>query len=54
MTAREMAERLMIPNSAERKEAERMMGETFENMTQEQRRCAAAVLSAFWKGEQNK
>lgn len=54
MTPKETAERMMVQNSAERREAERMMGASFENMTQEQRRCAAAVLSAFWKGEQSK
>lgn len=42
-----MAWAMMNPNSAERKEAEKMMGVKFEDMTKEQRVLAAQVLAAF-------
>lgn len=38
---------MMNPNSRERREAEKMMGARFEDMTQAQRRLAAAALTAF-------
>ena len=37
----------MMKNSPERKEAEKMMGKSFEDMTPEQRVLAAEVLAAF-------
>lgn len=45
-TAREIAE-AMMNNSPERKEAEKMMGKSFEDMAPEQRVLAAEVLAAF-------
>ena len=45
-TAREIAE-AMMKNSPERKEAEKMMGKSLEDMTPEQRVLAAEVLAAF-------
>lgn len=46
MTPKEMAMR-MLENCTDRKEAEKMMGKKFENMTQSERRMAATVLAAF-------
>lgn len=46
-TAKEIAWAMMEKNSPERNEAEKMMGTSFDDMTQEQRRLAAVVLSAF-------
>ena len=37
----------MMKNSPERKEAEKMMGKSFEDMAPEQRVLAAEVLAAF-------
>ena len=45
-TAREIA-KAMMKNSPERKEAEKMMGKSFEDMTPEQRVLAAQMLAAF-------
>lgn len=47
MTTKEMAARLLDQNSAERNEAETMMGVKFEDMTKEQRLLAAMVLAAL-------
>lgn len=46
MTSKEMAMKMM-KNGNERKEAEKMFGKKFEDMSQEQRRLAAAMLAAF-------
>lgn len=51
-TAREIAE-AMMKNSPERKEAEKMMGKSFEDLAPEQRVLAAEVLAAF-DGMRNK
>lgn len=47
MDSKATAMRMMDENSAERKEAEKMMGCKFEDMTVEQRGLAAACVSAF-------
>jgi len=39
--------KMMKENSAERKEAEKMMGCKFEDMSKEQRALAAILLAAF-------
>lgn len=44
---KEVATRMMSKNSPERKEAEKIMGCKFEEMSQEQRLLAAQVISAF-------
>lgn len=41
------ARRMMKPNSMERKEAEKMMGCSFERMTPQQRVLAAQMITAF-------
>ena len=46
-TARDISIEMMNNNSPERKEAEKMMGKNFEDMTPEQRVLAAEVLAAF-------
>lgn len=46
MTGKEMAFRMM-KDGKERKEAEKMFGKKFEDMTQEERRLAAIMLAAF-------
>ena len=46
MTTKEMAMRMMN-EKALRNEAEKMLGKKWEDMTQEERRFAAAVLAAF-------
>lgn len=43
----QVALKMMKEGTAERKEAEKMMGKRFEEMTQEQRRLAAEMLFAF-------
>ena len=46
--------KMMKENSPERKEAEKMMGCKFEDMSKEQRVLAAIFLAAFdgvWNGE---
>lgn len=51
MTAYEMALKINDKESPERKEAEKAMGKTFEEMTIEERRFIAAVLAGVngWK-----
>ena len=49
MTAKEAALNMMKKDSIERAEAEKMMGARFEEMTQEQRRLAAACIAAFYE-----
>lgn len=46
MKAKEMAMKMM-KNGQERKEAEKMMGKSFADMSKEQRVLAATVLAAF-------
>ena len=46
MTSKEMAIRMM-KNGSERKEAEKMLGKKFEDMTREERVLAATMLAAF-------
>lgn len=51
------AQRMMNANTAERKEAEKMMGCKFEDMSKNQRVIAAICLSAFddvWNRDQMK
>lgn len=45
--AERMAREMMKPNSSARKEAEKMMGCKFEEMTPAQRVLAARMLDAF-------
>lgn len=52
MTPKEMAMRMM-ENGTDRKEAEKMMGKKFENMTQPERRMAATVFAAFYGLKKN-
>lgn len=47
MTSKEIAVRLLDKDSAERKEAEKMMGCKLEEMTDEQKTLAIACLGAF-------
>lgn len=47
MSVKEVAERMMNPNTDERQTAEAMMGVRFEQMTQEQRVLAAECIAAF-------
>lgn len=46
MSAKEMAMKMMV-NGKERKEAEKMIGKNFNDMSKEERRIAASVLAAF-------
>lgn len=46
MQVKEMAAKMM-KNGQERKEAEKMMGKSFADMSKEQRVLAATVLAAF-------
>lgn len=47
MSVKDVAERMMIPNSPERGTAEAMMGTAFDHMTPEQRLLAAECIAAF-------
>ena len=47
MTPREIAHAMMNHGSAERREAERMMGKLFEQMTKDEKVLCAECLSAF-------
>lgn len=47
MEVKEVAQNMMKSNSRERREAEKIMGRKFEDMTPEQRTLAAECIAAF-------
>ena len=48
ITVKEVAEKIMLPHSKKRKEAEKMMGVSFEEMSPAQRLLAAECIAAFY------